>query len=158
MLLRQQLNCTQEEFQQAWQGGYDRCERQQQQQMQHLQQGPQRWGGRIGSQHQQSAVFYVHQLERRINNGPEPIPIDTHEAAAQAADAAAADPAAGEALAALGDDTQEAGVKVRGYRVDPLGGPSGDLAPPGQMYDVPALEGKQHNTVFGVFKPLLLSS
>ena len=144
MLLRQQLNCTEAEFREAWQGGYDRCEQHQQLQELHL---GSKAGAPVGAGQQQQAMFYVQQLEERINTQGLPLGVDTHEAAAAAAAAAAADPIAAETLAAEGDDTQDAGLKQRAYYVDPFAGPSHDLAPPGQMHEVPAMEGKYRGTL-----------
>ena len=141
-LLRRQLNCTEAEFRAVWQGGYDCCEEQQQllqqlqqqQQNQHLQQYP---TGAIGAEQQQMAVLYVQQLDEKINNSGG-LWAETHDAAAAAA---AADEAA-EAQAEEGDDRTEAGLKQLARQVDPFAGPPSDLAPPTQIYDVPAMEGK----------------
>lgn len=147
LLLRQHLNCTQEEFREAWQGGYDRCEQQQQQLQQLLQGGLA--GGAAGAEQQQKAVFYVHQLEDRISAKSLPQD-DSHAAAAAAAEAMATDPAAAAAHAAVGDDSKDAGVKQRQYFTDPLAGPSLELAPPGEMHKVPVIESKSPALIFWV--------
>ncbi|KAL8274981.1 hypothetical protein Esti_001037 [Eimeria stiedai] len=160
LLLRQQLNCTQEEFREAWQGGYDRCEQQEKLLLQQQQQ--QRKGGFVGMEQQQAAFFYVQQFETAINSPGDSLQLllDSHAAAAAAAGeahgaaaaageahgpaaeaaAAAATSAAAEEAAMIGDDREEAGVPQRAYSLDPLGGPPADLAPPHKLREVPALE------------------
>ncbi|OEH78727.1 hypothetical protein cyc_03409 [Cyclospora cayetanensis] len=112
-LLRQQLNCTEEEFREAWQEGYDRCEqyRPLTQDTQLEGQLLQRKQGLVGVEEQQKAVLYVQQFDERLNSEE-------------------------------GDDSTDAGIKTRSPHIDPFAGPSADLAPPHTMHEVPAFEGK----------------